>query len=315
MAKTEKEINAELNFMLNQYEKDYAVLNNNVYKRTVELIGIGIAANKAVTIAFREYKYNATVTELIVDSSSRIFATRAAIDEPVIKEYWLDKFWPGDQLKLSPTVTKNTFKIRSTITKQMQLGSSWTKTAQAIANTGEIEANLPKYLSDLVDKARAVQKHARGINGYQSEKANKAYKKAMAEYKAATEKALRNIEKLAQNGAPTSALKKSYQNLVKQTQTLNEAAIQRGVSRAIRNKGRYLADRIARTEFVRANSVIKQLEIDEDDDIVGYKITLNSRHVVTDVCDLHSKANLYGMGSGVKPKRVDIGVPFHPFCM
>jgi len=41
---------------------------------------------------------------------------------------------------------------------------------------------------------------------------------------------------------------------------------------------------------------------------------LNPRHPVTDICDLHASADLYGLGKGCYPKSRAPRTPFHPHC-
>ena len=41
---------------------------------------------------------------------------------------------------------------------------------------------------------------------------------------------------------------------------------------------------------------------------------MNPRHPVPDICDLHARADLFGLGLGLYPKAKAPRPPFHPFC-
>ena len=132
---------------------------------------------------------------------------------------------------------------------------------------------------------------------------------------AESRKALRNIERLSQNGAPTKALKTAYKQLIEIAQTGAEEALNKACWMAMQEKSRYIADRIARTEMARAwaDGFIAKMKTDAD--IVAVKFKLSSRHPVFDVCDMYSKANMYNLGSGIYPKTKLPPLPAHPHCL
>ena len=75
----------------------------------------------------------------------------------------------------------------------------------------------------------------------------------------------------------------------------------------------YNAQRLFITEIVRAHNQAYLESVDNIDGIIGYKFNLSSAHKKTDICDLHAKANLYGLGRGVYPKKVIQRIyPAHP---
>ena len=132
---------------------------------------------------------------------------------------------------------------------------------------------------------------------------------------AESRKALRNIERLSQNGAPTKALKAAYKQLIETAQTGTEEAMNKACWVAMQEKSRYIADRIARTEMARAWADGFLADIMQDDDVVAVKWKLSSRHPVFDVCDMYSKANMYNLGSGIYPKSKIPPLPAHPHCL
>lgn len=132
---------------------------------------------------------------------------------------------------------------------------------------------------------------------------------------AESRKALRNIRRLSQNGALTKALKTAYKQLIETAQTGAEEALNKACWVAMQEKSRYIADRIARTEMVRAwaDGFIAKMKTDAD--IVAVKFKLSSRHPVFDICDMYAKADMYGLGAGIYPKDKLPPLPVHPHCL
>lgn len=79
-------------------------------------------------------------------------------------------------------------------------------------------------------------------------------------------------------------------------------------------KTRFVANRIAQTELHRAFTDRRSVEIMQDEELQAVRIRLSSQHPRTDICDLHAKANVFGLGPGVYPKAQAPVPPFHPFC-
>lgn len=91
-------------------------------------------------------------------------------------------------------------------------------------------------------------------------------------------------------------------------------AVRNALQTAIREKNRYFADRIARTELHRAHQVQVARDIMSDDTIDVVQVMLNPAHPQTDVCDLHGRANLWGLGPGCYPKTQAPRPGYHPHC-
>ena len=60
--------------------------------------------------------------------------------------------------------------------------------------------------------------------------------------------------------------------------------------------------RVMRTEINRAHGMAFQNAAFEDGMVVGTKFKLSPNHPKRDVCDMHAKANLHGLGEGVYPQ-------------
>ena len=62
------------------------------------------------------------------------------------------------------------------------------------------------------------------------------------------------------------------------------------------------AKRVFRTEINRAHGIAYQTSAFELDDVAGTRFLLSPNHPEPDICDMHAKANRYGLGKGVYPK-------------
>jgi len=62
------------------------------------------------------------------------------------------------------------------------------------------------------------------------------------------------------------------------------------------------ARRLFRTEINRAHGMAYQAAAFEGDDVAGTRFLLSPNHPETDICDMHAKANLHGLGAGVYPQ-------------
>lgn len=71
------------------------------------------------------------------------------------------------------------------------------------------------------------------------------------------------------------------------------------------------AKRVMRTEINRAHSGAYQRGAAADPDSIGTQFLLSPRHPRVDICDMHARANLYGLGDGVYPHGRS-PLPAHP---
>ncbi len=62
------------------------------------------------------------------------------------------------------------------------------------------------------------------------------------------------------------------------------------------------ARRVFRTEINRAHGEAYQAAAFEHPDTIGTRFLLSRNHPKVDICDMHSRVNLYGLGPGVYPK-------------
>lgn len=74
----------------------------------------------------------------------------------------------------------------------------------------------------------------------------------------------------------------------------------------------YQAERLFRTELIRAHGESYMGMAFETDGVRGVRFMLSPRHPKPDICDTHASADLYGLGAGVYPTRESCPWPAHP---
>ena len=113
----------------------------------------------------------------------------------------------------------------------------------------------------------------------------------------------------------SQALRAGYNEAIELwTQGAAQDAVMRRLEVAQREKNRFFANRIAQTELARAHQTEVAAEFMADETIDAVKVVMNPMHPRTDICDMHARADLFGLGPGVYPKRKAPRPPFHPFC-
>lgn len=109
-------------------------------------------------------------------------------------------------------------------------------------------------------------------------------------------------------------LRTSYMELAKALDKAGQGGLERAIRVATEEKARYHADRIARTESVRAWGAAFQVRINSDQSVVGIRSRTSGAHKIFDICDFHARADLFGMGPGCYPKDRAPSYPYHPHC-
>ncbi|MFM2057909.1 MAG: hypothetical protein RLY71_2294 [Pseudomonadota bacterium] len=113
----------------------------------------------------------------------------------------------------------------------------------------------------------------------------------------------------------TGALRAAYSEAIDAWKAgKGEEALNRRLEVAVREKNRYMANRIAQTELARAHQAQVAAEFMADDQVEVVQVMINPTHPRMDVCDLHGRADLFGLGRGCYPKAKAPQPPYHPFC-
>lgn len=288
--------------LIDQFTRDYYGLSTRLTPVIQMYLDQGVEPRKAVLKAFKVLNIQQSIKTAILDN----VVTAAAIgygvgtvaDPDGIKATMLHKRWPGQKYTLAESIAKAEYReiIASTVHSEFRKQASFTQLANALTDKGIVKGELPRHLTKLSELSKKLYV------------GDPLLKKSIA-------KSIAAVDKLAQNGAPTTKLKAAYYNMAESLKKGSKERFEKAMDRAIKEKARYNAERIARTEIARAYGAANDLRNLEDDDVIGVKFRLSTRHPITDICDYHTKANLYGMGPGVYPKNKRPPYPFHPHCM
>ncbi|TCL74228.1 hypothetical protein EDC14_1004166 [Hydrogenispora ethanolica] len=308
----------QLERSLSQYSSELSVQTRNLAEFVLEKLQAGATTEKAINLSIKETGFfhanmEATVAAIYRAAAAGygILPTMVANPEGV-KRTILNEPWTPDDIPLSSRLHGAHQQMKQDIIDSVNVSLKQQKTLTEMSRklyegygygpdvSGQ--ADLPGYLSKL---RHAAQRVAAGD------------KAALREYQTALANAESRIAKLARRGAPTKAMKAAYSEMVDAAKTLNEKALERATRTAIEERSRYYAERIARTESMRAYYEETMAQYRDDDDVIAVRWVLSSRHALLpfDICDLYANANLYGLGKGVYPKDKVPAIPVHPHCM
>ena len=220
----------------------------------------------------------------------------------------LQNAWDSSGMNLSAKLHGADAEMReaivSVITQQLKLNTHCLTAARALydgynADKVTRRQTIPKYLAKVVEFSRRAD-----LTRLERET-----------LQAKVRKTRRQVERLAQGGAPNKALKSAYMELLDACEHGTEKALNRAVHNACEEKSRYIAERIARTESARAWADGFVERYGNDEDVVAYRWKLSSRHPRFDICNLYAEANLWGLGKGIYPKDKTPMLPVHPHCL
>ncbi len=125
----------------------------------------------------------------------------------------------------------------------------------------------------------------------------------------------RTISRYAAKRLKTPALRASYLEALDAAEAGRpQDKINRMLRTAFAERNRYFANRIAQTELHRAYMDTRGGELMADQSLEFVQIRLSPTHPKVDICDVHAKADLYGLGPGIYPKGRAPQPPYHPFC-
>lgn len=290
---------------IDEFLKEWDKIGPSMERGISSRLEKGQSATKAVNNTFRELKVPKKFRNSImggVISTIEADGTLAITDPIGFRSWYMNKHWSGDPMTLSRKISKIEMKrtVVNTIIDQFKEAKSFRATAKSLTDKQLISGDIAGYMQDVENSARRL------MDGKMAD---------VRPYYASIRKASRNINKLAQLGAPTKRLKKAYQAILNASAALDKKGLDRAIERAVRAKARYNAERIARTEMARAYGTGEQTKAMEDDDVIGIEWDLSSRHKIFDICDYNSKADSYDLGPGGYPKNKLPAYPAHPHCL
>jgi hypothetical protein len=277
---------------------------NELIKEIQKNLDAGFRPDTAVAEAWKRVGYQREIEKITIDGILKAMnvglEVNVTLTQP-LQTWLLSSYVDADGVNLSSKIwelsNENKGIVVGELKAQMVKNSSWTATAKAIVDKGLTESDVSTDMRELLNTAR------RAYGGDAD---------ALAKYRKDVLAAQRYVDRLAANNAPTERLKKAYQSIIDATAKGTDNAMDKALDRAVRAKARYNADRLSRTEIARAyGNAVKDKAL-ADDDAIGIKSSLSSRHEDVDICDFYAYANLYGMGPGVFPKTELPPYPYHP---
>ena len=296
-------MNSPVQSVINEFKEKYGEFAPKLIETLLNYINNGWNLTKAVNQALIDVGLNDFLTENIemaIEKSASIGAGMKSIS--LLKS--LESEWDGSGMKLSEKLHGTQKQMRqniiSTVQAQIALNRHAHQTAMKLYDGYNTSDNvirkqeLPKYINDLAVFAR--RSDLLGLSKL-------------------CRQTRRKVDHLAQNGAPTKALKVAYSQLIDAVEKHSEKALENAVKVAVEEKSRYTAERIARTESARAwlDGYLKKYG--DNERVVAHKWKLASRHSIFDICDMYAKADMYGLGKGIFPKDKIPNLPVHPHCL
>lgn len=128
----------------------------------------------------------------------------------------------------------------------------------------------------------------------------------------------RAMARLQVDGLGTQALRAAYRGVLDALAEVEAGAgeelLKRRLGVAFYERMRFFARRIAETELHRAFAQRQAAELMDDADVEWVQWRMNPSRPLPDICDYFARADRWGLGPGVYPKRVAPVAPAHPFC-
>jgi hypothetical protein len=190
--------------------------------------------------------------------------------------------------------------IINNIRQSLQVADTWFSLASDLVEQGVVSGGLPDYITELLTRARQAASLTGDSDAYNRYRRQLAYVN-------------RRVESLADSDS--SALAQAYRDIASLSTDASDSIVDAAVERAVMQKARANATRLARTEIARAYGNGAIYGIQNDDEAVGVRVSLSAIHEGYCICDFFTEANMYGMGPGVYPKDEVPEFPFHPHCM
>lgn len=301
----------EFTALMEMFRRQYRGITKELEELILERINQGEDPQKAAKEVLTKNPVSTAIKEptanlLLAAAINGTGKTRADFNKSMLKSMQdavVNLPWSPDNMPLSSRLHKLDQVMRQTlddeIQKAMKNGTQWVDLSRKIYDGYGYgkkinQADLPKYLKQLLSAGRkALGDDPKAIDDYR--------------------RLLRQVERRASR-LKTPGLNAAYSELVKAAKEGKDKAIARAVQTAMEERSRYYAERIARTEIARAWADGFYAKTLDDEDVIAYKWKLSSNHPAYDICDFHTKANLYGLGAGVYPKNKMPRYPAHPHC-
>ena len=293
------------------FERKNGILDKKVSSALISSISPddkpAIIAEKVGRI-FKKFDVKKQTADLILNSI--VASISIGIAEPIteaarvksIRLWYLNHAYSAAGVPIKTTLNGSVdiLAVKREITRSMAATQSWRKAAQDLSDKKIIIGDVAKDVQSVIDKARGVYGLTNDSEAYQT------YRKEIAVVQ-------KRINRLTDQD--TSKLRRAYQDILDITNKSSVKQVNNAIKYASYFKQRYNAERIARTEMARAYGDATFTDALLNDEVIGVRFTLSSGHGEFDICDVHTGADLYGMGAGVYPKEQAPEYPFHQNCL
>ena len=241
-------------------------------KEVKKKIAAGETADQAVIGAVKKYGLSRVKEKGVTDAVSVLIGRITDTEQgPGFRRWWLNNSWKGEDLSLSAKINDlaRMDDTKEVIRSSLRNAESWKQMANTLAESDLTKADLAQHVQTLTDSARRVMA---------------GDTEAIQEYQAALKSSMRQVERLAQNGAPTQRLQSAYRDVINKTDSASGEAVNNAIDRLVKEKMRYNAERIARTEMGKAYAQATYADALDDDQVIGIGYDLNSGHIIRDIC-------------------------------
>lgn len=225
------------------------------------------------------------------------------IDERALRGAINDVAWASDQIDLRNRNKRANTSTRRYMAKSIQIDLEYTSNYDD--NLKKINAHITK--SGQVDEKFLRKRVRRMTQDIRSLGFEKDYEKDLRALE-------REIKGLSEMNYPSSETKRAYERFIKSVRGKNIESFEKSVENMVKTKARYISRRIARTETARSQLDTFLAMSQDDEDVTAYRWRLDASHDITDICDIHAKAD-HGLGVGVFPKNKLPPIPAHPNCI
>ena len=307
-----KEVNQEISRLVRTFDIKYGkavapfipwLLDNlkKLGKRTIKQV---------VDKGWSEFDIEPKISNSVVDNAvegaiikAKSKDPEAIIDERALRGAINDVAWASDQVDLRNRNKRANTSTRRYMAKAIKIDLEYTSNYDQ--NLKKINAHITK--SGQVDEKFLRKRVRRMTQDIRSLGFEKDYEKDLRALE-------REIKDLAEMNYPSSETKRAYERFIKSVRGKNIESFEKSVENMVKTKARYISRRIARTETARSQLDTFLAMSKDDDDVTAYRWRLDASHDITDICDIHAKAD-HGLGVGVFPKNKLPPMPAHPNCI
>jgi uncharacterized protein YfeS len=295
---------SKLDDYLNQITHVYTALSRKVIADLQEQLADAEPADVAdiVRTIWDKWDVPGEYRDMLLDGAVKATEISVAVEAPIVFKSFYAQSVSLDGVKLSAKINDvmRTNETEALIRDAMQNQITIKNLAVKLVDEDLSSAKLPKYMEDLLTKARQAADLTGDTEAY-------------AKYRRALSRATRQIDTL-KDADDTSKLARAYRDVAELSTDASEKTVEKTIERAIMQKARANALRLAHTETARAYGNGAVYSAMQDKDAIGIRIELSGDHEGYCICDYFAESDMYGLGEGVYPVDELPEYPFHPYC-